>query len=140
MTLRVAGDLRDTLAVFVLRFSRMSETVVVRVTQGDLRGRKIITKSGLQYYSFQGIPYAAPPIGKLRFKVSIFILCKKKKENQFFRNLQPHSYISIVYRVVAMYTNCFNIQKQLHFIHNAFMLFHMTYTTNADFCCKRITD
>jgi Carboxylesterase type B len=56
----------------------MSESVVVRVTQGDLRGRKIITKSGLQYYSFQGIPYATPPVGNLRFKVSIFILCKKK--------------------------------------------------------------
>jgi carboxylesterase type B len=91
MTLRVAGDLRDTLAVFVLRFSRMSETVVVRVTQGDLRGRKIITKSGLQYYSFQGIPYAAPPIGKLRFKVSIFILRKKKRKTSSFAtfNLIP---------------------------------------------------
>ena len=97
----------------------MSKSVVVRVTQGDLRGRRIITKSGLQYYSFQGIPYAAPPVGNLRFKVSIFILCKK--ENQFFLNLQLHSYTSIVYIVVDMYTNCFNIQKQLHFIHNAFL-------------------
>jgi hypothetical protein len=60
-----------------VRSSGMSESVVVRVTQGDLRGRKIITKSGLQYYSFQGIPYATPPVGNLRFKVSIFILCKK---------------------------------------------------------------
>jgi len=73
----------------------MAETVVLRVTQGDLRGRKIITKSGLQYYSFQGIPYATPPVGNLRFKVSIFILCKK--ENQFFLNLQLHSYTPTLY-------------------------------------------
>jgi carboxylesterase type B len=78
----------------------MSETVVVRVTQGDLRGRKIITKSGLQYYSFQGIPYAAPPVGNLRFKVSIFIQCNN--ENQLFVNLQLHSYTSTVYVMVAM--------------------------------------
>jgi hypothetical protein len=49
---------------------RMSERLIVSVEQGDLRGRAVITKSGLHYYSFQGIPYAKPPVGNLRFKVS----------------------------------------------------------------------
>jgi carboxylesterase type B len=48
----------------------MSERVIASVQQGDLRGQKVITKSGLHYYSFQGIPYAKPPVGNLRFKVS----------------------------------------------------------------------
>jgi hypothetical protein len=48
----------------------MSERVIVGVKQGDLRGRKVSTKSGLHYYSFQGIPYAKPPVGNLRFHVS----------------------------------------------------------------------
>jgi hypothetical protein len=62
------------------RVEDMSETVIVGVAQGDLRGRRALTKSGLQYYSFQGIPYAKPPVGNLRFKVSNFI-----------QNLLPHS-------------------------------------------------
>jgi carboxylesterase type B len=47
----------------------MAETVIVVVAQGDLRGKKVITKNGATYYSFQGIPYAKPPVGALRFKV-----------------------------------------------------------------------
>lgn len=40
--------------------------------QGQLEGQvlELVTKDG-EYYNFKGIPYAAPPIGKLRFKVNI---------------------------------------------------------------------
>lgn len=48
----------------------MSEFVEVQVNEGILRGYK--SKNEMQdnaeYYSFQGIPYAKPPIGHLRFK------------------------------------------------------------------------
>jgi carboxylesterase type B len=48
----------------------MEERVIVGVAQGDLRGRKIVTASGTTYCSLQGIPYAKPPLGSLRFRVS----------------------------------------------------------------------
>nr|AMB19663.1 antennal esterase CXE6 [Cydia pomonella] len=43
--------------------------VKVQVKQGWLEGdrREVVTKDGY-YYSFKGVPYAAPPVGKLRFK------------------------------------------------------------------------
>jgi carboxylesterase type B len=46
------------------------ETVSVGVAQGELQGRKTVTASGTTYYSFKGIPYAKPPLGSLRFRVS----------------------------------------------------------------------
>jgi len=48
----------------------MSGTVTVDVAEGSLRGKQTTSKSGFKYYSFKGIPYAKPPIGLLRFKVS----------------------------------------------------------------------
>ncbi|PSN48039.1 hypothetical protein C0J52_09101 [Blattella germanica] len=54
--------------VILLCESKMSEIVSVSVVQGKLRGREATTKSGVTYYSFQGIPYAKPPVGALRFK------------------------------------------------------------------------
>jgi hypothetical protein len=47
----------------------MAETYIVRVAQGKLRGGRVTTNTGTPYYSFQGIPYAKPPVGELRFKV-----------------------------------------------------------------------
>lgn len=70
----------------------MSERVIVGVKQGDLRGRKVSTKSGLHYCSFQGIPYAKPPVGNLRFQVSCsyvnFILIPKSDS----RNLLKYNF------------------------------------------------
>lgn len=39
------------------------------VKQGKLKGKSGIDYEGKTFYSFQGILYARPPIGKLRFKV-----------------------------------------------------------------------
>ncbi|XP_049799125.1 juvenile hormone esterase-like isoform X3 [Schistocerca nitens] len=47
---------------------RMCSTVTVSIPQGALRGRRLKTASGRTYCSFQGIPYAKPPVGPLRFK------------------------------------------------------------------------
>ncbi|XP_026744598.1 juvenile hormone esterase-like [Trichoplusia ni] len=43
--------------------------VEVKVQQGVLSGEQLTTDpDGTPYYSFKGIPYAQPPLGKLRFK------------------------------------------------------------------------
>lgn len=49
-----------------------SKNVLVTIPQGTLKGLKDETVFGDVYYSFQGIPYGKPPVGELRFKVSIF--------------------------------------------------------------------
>ncbi|KAJ2943312.1 hypothetical protein O0L34_g12118 [Tuta absoluta] len=41
---------------------------IVPVSQGSLRGKECVTPKGKKYYSFEGIPYAKPPVGKLRFR------------------------------------------------------------------------
>nr|CAD7430493.1 unnamed protein product [Timema monikensis] len=51
--------------------SAMEDTVTVKLSQGVLRGRKVASLSGTGYYSFQGVPYAKPPVGPLRFKPTI---------------------------------------------------------------------
>ena len=45
-------------------------TPIVEIKQGKLQGVIRNNIDGGQYISFRGVPYAEPPIGKLRFKVS----------------------------------------------------------------------
>ncbi|XP_049764066.1 juvenile hormone esterase-like isoform X1 [Schistocerca cancellata] len=42
--------------------------VDVQTTYGVLRGEANITVNGTSYYQFSGVPFAAPPVGELRFK------------------------------------------------------------------------
>lgn len=42
---------------------------VVTIKQGQLLGKTGVDYADGTYHSFQGIPYAKPPIGELRFKV-----------------------------------------------------------------------
>nr|CAD7432874.1 unnamed protein product [Timema monikensis] len=44
------------------------EDVTVELSQGFIRGSVGSTVSGVTFYSFQGLPYAQPPVGELRFK------------------------------------------------------------------------
>lgn len=49
-----------------------SDTIVVNTITGQVRGLKAVTLfESKSYYSFKGIPYAKPPLGDLRFKVSV---------------------------------------------------------------------
>lgn len=47
-----------------------SASVLVQTNSGPVRGLRKNTIDNLSYVSFQGIPYAQPPVGELRFKVS----------------------------------------------------------------------
>nr|WGO51723.1 putative antennal esterase CXE25 [Ectropis grisescens] len=44
---------------------------IVSVKQGKLKGATEKLIDGSPYYSFKGIPYAEPPVGKLRFKAPL---------------------------------------------------------------------
>ena len=50
-----------------------TDEILVTIPQGVLRGRKEVSCYDEIYYGFHGIPYAKPPVGELRFKVS-FVL------------------------------------------------------------------
>jgi carboxylesterase type B len=67
------------------------ETVSVGVAQGELQGRKTVAASGTTYYSFKGIPYAKPPLGSLRFRVSRHTQRKMQIMSFMFRYITPSS-------------------------------------------------
>lgn len=56
-------------------YSIKEDDPVVEVGQGLIQGTIRSTPKGKSYYAFLGIPYAKPPIGELRFQVSIKITC-----------------------------------------------------------------
>lgn len=48
-----------------------SQSVVAKTSLGPIKGIQTVSYTGYNYIEFRGIPYAKPPIGKLRFKVKI---------------------------------------------------------------------
>lgn len=51
----------------------MSDAVVT-LKAGKIQGVKVVSSfNGAEYCAFYGVPYAQPPIGDLRFRVSISI-------------------------------------------------------------------
>lgn len=48
--------------------ARTSEDLKVRIDDGRIIGRYLTSESGRTIRAFMGIPYAEPPVGKLRFR------------------------------------------------------------------------
>ncbi|XP_074034305.1 liver carboxylesterase-like [Leptinotarsa decemlineata] len=44
---------------------------ILKIHTGQIRGHPLKTENGKSYYAFQEIPYAAPPVGELRFQEAI---------------------------------------------------------------------
>lgn len=88
------------IAVIVLFLSPVFCEVEVKITKGILKGQILKSRNERPYYSFTGIPYAKPPVGKLRFEVSIysiFIVFENRIVN-IVSPLQYHSkYLYIYY-------------------------------------------
>lgn len=53
-------------------YSLNTRRPTIAVSQGVVRGIEEKLPNGGSFYSFKGIPYAEPPIGELRFEVSMF--------------------------------------------------------------------
>lgn len=52
----------------------MNEKIIVTVNEGNIRGIKQQSKfSGVEYFSFYGVPYGQPTGGRSRFKVGLII-------------------------------------------------------------------
>lgn len=49
------------------------EEPIIEISDGKLRGTITQNLKGEKIYSFLGVPFAKPPIGELRFKVSSFL-------------------------------------------------------------------
>ncbi|XP_060525637.1 carboxylic ester hydrolase-like [Cylas formicarius] len=43
----------------------------ITLPDGEIRGHKLQTDNGKTYYAFLGLPYAAPPLGNLRFQAPV---------------------------------------------------------------------
>nr|CAD7427890.1 unnamed protein product [Timema monikensis] len=64
--------------------SESNGTVILNVNGGNIMGRIKSTKSNKTFYSFQGVPYAAPPVGDHRFKFVMTMLIDKGKVGSMF--------------------------------------------------------
>ncbi|XP_065226484.1 juvenile hormone esterase-like isoform X1 [Planococcus citri] len=53
--------------IFVL-FVNLTNGILLTTKQGILKGEVSKSRSGRTFYTFYGIPYAEPPVGKLRFQ------------------------------------------------------------------------
>jgi len=42
---------------------------LARTSYGELKGIRSASRGGREFFEFLGIPYAKPPVGKLRFEV-----------------------------------------------------------------------
>ena len=52
----------------------MIESTIIDPPCGKLRGTREKSVEGFEIYAFRGIPYAKPPVEKLRFQVTKFII------------------------------------------------------------------
>lgn len=69
----------------------------VHVHQGTLTGTYLTSRYGRTFAAFQGIPYAQPPIGNLRFKVRV-IYFKISKVTAVFSNVKYKSmYLTVLF-------------------------------------------
>lgn len=73
------------------KYRMFSDTAspIVTIKTGKLKGRTAVDENGSTYLSFQGIPYAKPPLGSLRFKVNIYRKNKEQNVKIVFKAPQP---------------------------------------------------
>lgn len=60
-----------TFLLFIIGHSLCQDEILLNIQQGTLRGTQRTNRKNGIFYSFQSIPFAEPPTGALRFKVSL---------------------------------------------------------------------
>lgn len=60
--------------ILVVEVSSQEYGTTLTLKPGLVIGRILKTSNGRDFYAFRGIPYATPPLGLLRFKVSYWLL------------------------------------------------------------------
>lgn len=61
------ADGRESIPIF----TSGDNYIDVNTTEGVIRGH-VVDEGNYKYLAFLGVPYAAPPIGNMRFKVSLY--------------------------------------------------------------------
>lgn len=70
MAMVSASTLAVTLLIVIcLNFFYTFASPIVTVENGVLEGTTMQSRNGREFFAFQGIPYAKPPLGNLRFQV-----------------------------------------------------------------------
>ena len=59
--------------LFATGWSQDEDGPVVEISTGAVLGNYVSTHYGIDVTSFWGIPYGAPPVGPLRFEVSVAV-------------------------------------------------------------------
>lgn len=67
----------------------IKEDPIVETKLGIVKGKTVHSRSGMPFYAFQGIPYAKPPVGDLRFKVSRRSCQKHRTLNSLIDSRNP---------------------------------------------------
>lgn len=55
---------------FVVVVAVTSDSPKTKIKDGKLKGKYMVTRTGRKFSGFLAIPFAKPPLGDLRFKVS----------------------------------------------------------------------
>lgn len=81
------GFFKTVLLIYLLPFCTtiVVEKPVVETDKGSVEGKVQYSRSGKEYFAFQGIPYAKPPIRELRFKV------------RTYSKILPHNIVQLAY-------------------------------------------
>ena len=68
------------------------ESPVIDTSHGKVQGFIARSRDGRKYYEYLGIPYAAPPVGHLRFEVSLENLRVKFRSHSWTHGPPPHRF------------------------------------------------
>lgn len=118
---RVRGNMLIQLGFIylaVLNAHTVCSLSIAAVKNGTLIGMTMRTRLGRDIHAFLGIPYAAPPIGELRFEVRLFCLSplnvkKYNKSEIIGQKMQTFNFLIIFSLIrIASFLRHKNILKQ----------------------------